>query len=330
MCEIAGSRGFKTEVMLTRDATRRAVLAKLADMAQACSPGDMALITYSGHGGQVPDLNDDEPDGLDETWCLFDSQLIEALSAFKSGVRVLVLSDSCHSGSVTKDMAVLAKVVADEGPFYRAMPRDVAFRVYQAERHFYDPILKDPAFGNSWRQAAASILLISGCQDNQLSQDGPFNGAFTGALKRVWNGGVFKGDYSDFHQEIQRRLPRDQSPNLFWANEVDQSFLAQQPFTIGAAGQRTVLVPQQPAVLPAQLSAKEKAMSDCLVTLQIKNLDMSNEANIWTFCQSVVPSIVQEIKTASSAKSGKGCSVSGSISGGSGGTSATGTITCTF
>ena len=27
--------------------------------------------------------------------------------------------------------------------------------------------------------------------------DGPFNGAFTGKFKRVWNGGTFQGTYRD-------------------------------------------------------------------------------------------------------------------------------------
>jgi hypothetical protein len=29
-------------------------------------PGDIFLLTYSGHGGQLPDLNNDEPDNIDE------------------------------------------------------------------------------------------------------------------------------------------------------------------------------------------------------------------------------------------------------------------------
>ncbi len=33
-------------------------------------------------------------------------------------------------------------------------------------------------------EAKASILLISGCQDNQLSADGEVNGLFTGELLR--------------------------------------------------------------------------------------------------------------------------------------------------
>ena len=37
------------------------------------------------------------------------------------------------------------------------------------------------------RSPEATILLISGCQDNQLSSNGDINGLFTEALLNVWN-----------------------------------------------------------------------------------------------------------------------------------------------
>lgn len=35
------------------------------------------MLSYSGHGGQLPDLNGDESDGRDETWCFFDGELVD-------------------------------------------------------------------------------------------------------------------------------------------------------------------------------------------------------------------------------------------------------------
>ena len=76
--------------------------------AKTLQGGDLFFLTYSGHGGQVPDVNGDEADKKDETWCLYDGQLIDdelyfELSKFAAGVRILVLSDSCHSGTVTRE-----------------------------------------------------------------------------------------------------------------------------------------------------------------------------------------------------------------------------------
>ncbi len=107
MEEIEKSQGFNTTRLFTSSATRPAVLNELSSLAERMQKGDLLIVSYSGHGGQVPDQNNDEPDYLDETWCLYDGELIDdeifsAWMKFREGVRILVLSDSCHSGTVTK------------------------------------------------------------------------------------------------------------------------------------------------------------------------------------------------------------------------------------
>ncbi len=71
--------------------------------------GDFFLLTYSGHGGQINDVMNDDPDGLDETWVLFDRQLVDdepyvAFSMFRHDVLILVFSDSCHRATMTKEL----------------------------------------------------------------------------------------------------------------------------------------------------------------------------------------------------------------------------------
>ena len=112
------------------------------------------------------------------------------------------------------------------------MPPDVALRTYRNNKSFYDKILKDAKLKNSQEAVKASVLLISGCQDNQLSADGDFNGLFTSQVLRVWKDGAFKGDYKKFHKEIRRRMPPDQTPNYFLAGAIDNKFEAQPPFTV--------------------------------------------------------------------------------------------------
>lgn len=232
MAAICADRGFSARKLLTRDATRQAVTDALAAAARDLVSGDTLVISYSGHGGQLPDQNRDEDDGLDETWCLFDGQLVDdelyqLWASFAAGVRIAVFSDSCHSGTVVKDQMLLRAITARSlaGPApdvaaYRAMPNVVAMRAYSANRAFYDELLARPAPPTP----VCSLILVSGCQDNQLSMDGPFNGAFTGALLQAWASGVFRGSYNALATAVRARLPQTQSPNYMTLGSRNDAF----------------------------------------------------------------------------------------------------------
>ena len=79
---------------------------------------------------------------------------------------------------------------------------------------------------------AGTVRLISGCQDDQLSSDGTFNGLFTATLLKVWNNGKFDGDYTAFHGEIIKRMPAIQQPNHFVIGPPAPAFDRQRPFDI--------------------------------------------------------------------------------------------------
>jgi hypothetical protein len=255
MHRIASGKAFAPELLLTAAATRQAVTDAIRSVSGKLKSGDIFLLSYSGHGGQLPDWSRDEADLQDETWCLYDGQLVddeiyELLAEFEEGVRILVFSDSCHSGSAIKlgYYHGTSRGIAYNEPSpqaYRAMPEDVALRVYQANKATYDPILKRfrpagakgrlPAsrrIRETQDRVSASALLISGCQDNQYSADGAFNGLFTGTMLRVWADGAFEGDYREFHSAIVRRMPPDQTPNYFTVGRPNPTFEGETPFTV--------------------------------------------------------------------------------------------------
>ncbi len=255
MAAIAQSRGMNSSLLLTRQATRARVLAGLRRAAKALKTGDLFFLSYSGHGGQVPDVSGDEADKQDETWCLFDGQLVDdelyfELGQFAVGVRILVLSDSCHSGTVTR---AAPPVPASPQQRPKLMPAAVAMRTYRDHQAFYDKLQLEIAQAagqaevdpdTALAQVAASarlsaivknfkpaVILISGCQDNQTSMDGQHNGAFTEQLLKVWNHGTFAGNYGSFHARIKAAMPESQSPNLFTLGAAG-AFLAQTPFKV--------------------------------------------------------------------------------------------------
>jgi hypothetical protein len=224
--------------------------------AKTLQSGDLLFLSYSGHGGQVPDVTGEEADKKDETWCLYDGQLIDdelyfEFSRFAAGVRILVLSDSCHSGTVAREVPQMSEFPANQRS--KLMPEAVAMRTYGEHKAFYDKLQRDVAAAAgdrvvdpdaalarvaiSGRLSAIGanfkpkMLLISDCQDNQISMDGDHNGAFTEQLLRVWNHGAFDGNYASFHARIRARLPASQSPNLFTLGAVS-GFLTQKPFSV--------------------------------------------------------------------------------------------------
>ncbi len=194
MAAIARLKGMKPTVLLTKKATRAALLAGMRAAAKTLKSGDLFFLTYSGHGGQVRDSNRDEPDRKDETWCLYDGQLIDdelyfELSRFAAGVRILVLSDSCHSGTVTRERTPLTP---PPGQRAKLMPDAVGERVYAKHKAFYDGLQADVAKAAKAAQATVDpdhalaqlavtgaaaqaqalvgvfrpqVILISGCQD---------------------------------------------------------------------------------------------------------------------------------------------------------------------
>ncbi|HXI13211.1 MAG TPA: caspase family protein [Thermoanaerobaculia bacterium] len=251
---IADEQKFQTVLLKTADATVPNFRDSMAEAARRLDAGDLLLVTYAGHGSQVPDTNGDEGgngtagDGQDETWCMFDRQLVDdelytMYGKFTPGVRILVLSDSCHSGSVVRASRIVTR--DDEGNDQqelavdmltpRGLPLALARRVYVENRKCYDEVQEGNLSGER-TAVAASIILISGCMDHQEAGDGAEHGTFTAALLDVWNDGKFRGGLRPFWKQISKRVAEIrgplQSPNYFRAGVVNPVFERQKPFTI--------------------------------------------------------------------------------------------------
>lgn len=195
--------GYKSSLLLGENANYNALVQAIASMASQLKAGDIFLLTYSGHGSQVLDKNGDETDGLDETWVLYDRQIIddelyELWSKFALGVRILVISDSCHSGTVVR--TTQAKV-----------------------RNTRDKVIPF---------CAASGILLSASRDHQTAMEIEENGLFTSKLLEAWNDGKFRGNYRQFRNAIASQLPRSQSPNYYTFGRRNTKFYGQLPFTI--------------------------------------------------------------------------------------------------
>ncbi len=248
-----------SEVYLDDRANSETILGTINNAAHVLVPGDILVVTYSGHGGLIPD-----PWGVYgsvPTLCTWDRQVIShelgmLWNSFRPGVRVLFLADSCHSGTVTRErlgesvpppMEELptpelpnltlsksdgASSVRMEPPteemLPRAIPPDVQAQVLEQNKFLYRAIFK----GIDRPRSACPVLLLSGCQDNQTSCDGARNGLFTERLLMVWNNGAYMGNYRDFHAQIVRMMPPYQTPAYFWQGPPDPGFESMKPFVV--------------------------------------------------------------------------------------------------
>ena len=178
------SRGYTTKTLLDGAATKSAMVTALQDLIGTAEPGDTVAFTYSGHGSWLPDDNSEEPDGRDEMLCphdvaagayLLDDELHRIFSSKKDRVRIVFISDSCHSGTVFK---FAPPVGNGHRPRVRFLPPS-RFVKTEAEMAKLRQLTARPVA----RSKAYPALLLAGCTDLQFSYDAWFgdtpHGAFT-------------------------------------------------------------------------------------------------------------------------------------------------------
>ena len=238
MGALARDRGMTSTVLSGTQATRSQVLAAVRSAVRSLTSDDMLFISYSGHGGRVPNnAHVAEEDRQSLSWCLYDGQLLEpelwlSLREAKSEARVLLLRDCCQSGTVTRALPLASAAAPATTIRTKNMPMQVSVRTYVSNRSFYDKLHKDLARAAPERRCSdPPTLVLSGAHENQIAFDEERNGVFTRQVLALWNGGVFRGNYSTFHKRLLTKMPPSQSPSLYTRGKADH-FLKQRPFTV--------------------------------------------------------------------------------------------------
>jgi metacaspase-1 len=250
MADLARRAGFEVmPVLLGAEATTGAMMELIGAAVRRLTREDILVVTFSGHGSTSPDLNGDESDGYDEAWCLYDRQLLDdelfwIWSYAPRGARILVVADSCHSGTVTRSLvervydgaAEPPRNVCDPAepppcPKTKGFTGDAATGVFEQNRAVYAAV-QEQTRGGKRLPVHASVLLLGACQDWQVAVDQPDHGVFTSALLDVWQNGAFRGNYLEFHAAIHDCIHFVQRPSYERAGEPQPAFDMQRPFTI--------------------------------------------------------------------------------------------------
>jgi len=176
-------------LLMNKQATKQAFMNTCVAACNGLTSNGVFVLFFSGHGSQLPDVNGDEADGLDETLCLWDGELVDdELCAFwqtiPADVRVFFVTDSCNSGSNFKFKPIKARSF---------IPRDYT----------------------------GQLIHYGGCADGQSSFGSESGGAWTTALVDGWN---VTNTYKGWYKAAADRMPLTQRPVYAEYGHVTDAF----------------------------------------------------------------------------------------------------------
>jgi hypothetical protein len=230
---------LRLEALVDQEATRQAILERFRGHLGQAGGGDTAFFCFSGHGAQelAPEpWCCDEPGGLSETLVAVDSRVEGGLDiadkelavliaeVARGGAHVVVLLDSCHSGTATRDLEDEITERGMESPKWRRPAGS-----YWFEGDACVPGELDVAGG--WRVLPSGPhVLLAACEDWQTAvectMDGERRGLFSWCLLETLARMGPGRSYRDLFRQAQARLQNcypDQLPQA--EGDLDRGFL---------------------------------------------------------------------------------------------------------
>lgn len=227
-CDALMDRGFIVSTLFDEQATGKAMRDAIGKLISKAKNGDSIVIQYSGHGTFIPDENKDEDDQVDECICpydimdngpIVDDELNSLFSSKAEGVKLVVIADSCFSGTVAKFAPFRFKDKLFPHVGVRFLPPTVFLKRsvdrLKSIRFFLHPPGRDVA------------LLLAGCWSTEYSYDANFYGVPNGAFTYVALAALKKlkptATYADWMKAIRKKLPSrqyPQTPNLYGTNDM--------------------------------------------------------------------------------------------------------------
>jgi hypothetical protein len=235
MQRIAEREGFETQTLVGPAATCAAVTAAIRAAAGPVGGDGILLLTYSGHGDVVvPAGPGGDREVEDQCWCLYDGQLVDddlyrLWAGFEPGARIVVISDSCHSGSIIR--------ASEPAPATWTRARRVGLQRRDGGPALPSRATSAPNGGQTIvaepepPKVAAKVLLLAAAGNRQQGREHSDQSLFTRALLDVWEDGAFQGSYLDLYDQISEKLKGKPRP-IYYGAMASPEFAAQRPFTI--------------------------------------------------------------------------------------------------
>jgi hypothetical protein len=177
LSELCGKAGIDVANMLNQDATKQRFFESCREATRHMIANDLFVMAISGHGGQMPDLNGDEPDGKDEYTVMWDinttdDEFWSLLCEIPKHVRVLCIFDQCTSQTMAR-------------------------------------FVPDAVVGKPLSALRASVITLSGCADAKYAYGSINGGEFTGQLYKAYTTPL---TYQQWFNNAAYNMPVNQTP----------------------------------------------------------------------------------------------------------------------
>ena len=270
--------GFETRLLVNLDANRATLDRELNRLVDECRSGDVIVFQYAGHGTQVPDLNGDEDDAIDEALCpvdfasgalYIDDDIAGLFARIPDGVNMTCFMDCCHSGTNSRFAVGLspgetAMPPGTKARFVRMTP-EIAEAHQRFRRQSRDTTL---AISSGGPQGMRDVK-FSACLDHQVALESGGNGDFTRRATKVLAAGIQGMSNEEFLRRVLAEFgsAARQAPMLDCADASRQGALIQ-PLATGCRAPATrespmATVPGDTALLHAvnELAQAVKALA---------------------------------------------------------------------
>jgi len=224
MAAFAEKRGFvlvgpdgTQAPFLSEQAKKNDIMGAVTNVATELEDGDILLFFYSGHGATLPVAEGSSFQQQRETWSLLDGRLWDLewdhlMGEFKSGVRLVLVSDSCYSGGFGPPEAMDPRETKASDCSITKVLRGDCFKDYATDSVKEFARLK-AALGEK-PPLRARALLLAACQANQLACAEPEYGHFTHALLEVVD--IPNLSYKAFYRQVRRKFAGRSTQSPFW------------------------------------------------------------------------------------------------------------------
>jgi hypothetical protein len=218
------------KILLDKNASQANMMSGLKTLLAGAKSGDVLVFTNASHGTYRADEDGDEPN-YDEAICphdtdsnlIIDDHLRELFANIPEGVRLTVISDSCHSGSVTR---VIVPKSRRERRNRELAPNVWGGRMLSPEQMSAARKKKRQHKGEKYPESGMKEILLSGCKSNQTSADAHIAGDFHGAMSyyaiQTIRDADYKITYAQLHLSMKNKLMDemyDQEPQLEGTDE---------------------------------------------------------------------------------------------------------------